>query len=240
MCQTYDPSRPIEDLFKQMQDRWAYAQAGQQPYGKQQIINIAYALVFNTGMNSDACKEWEKQGILDKNWENFKAHFTTEHRLYRTQTQTAQATGYQTANHAQRHLQDALMAEQSEAPAMIASASSTDRTTPSHFVSFNSQLSTNLAEKAAALAAANEIIRNLRAGARTSGGSGTTTTTLSAPSNTPRARSATNNENYCWSHGYHIHEDHTSLTCTRRAAGHQETATKANNMGGRQWGRDAV
>jgi hypothetical protein len=32
MCQTYDPSRPIEDLFKHMQDGRAYAQAGQQPY----------------------------------------------------------------------------------------------------------------------------------------------------------------------------------------------------------------
>jgi hypothetical protein len=31
MCQTYDPSRPIEDLFRQMQDGRAYAQAGQQP-----------------------------------------------------------------------------------------------------------------------------------------------------------------------------------------------------------------
>jgi hypothetical protein len=60
MCQSYDPSRPIEDLFKQMQDGRAYAQAGQQPYGTQQIINIAYALIFNTGVYGDACKEWEK------------------------------------------------------------------------------------------------------------------------------------------------------------------------------------
>jgi hypothetical protein len=221
MCQTYDPSRPIEDLFKQMQDGWAYAQAGQQPYGKQQIINIAYALVFNTGMYIDACKEWEKQEILDKKWEHFKAHFTTKHRLYCKQTQTAQATGYQAANHAQRHLQDALMAEQSEAIAMLASASATYWTTLSHLVSSNAQLSTNLAEKAAALAAerriaaANEIIRNLRAGARTSGGLGTPTTTRSAPNTTPRARPAASNENYCWSHGYQIHEDHTSMTCTR-------------------------
>jgi hypothetical protein len=35
MCQPYDPSRLIEDLFKQMQDGRAYAQAGQQPYGTQ-------------------------------------------------------------------------------------------------------------------------------------------------------------------------------------------------------------
>jgi hypothetical protein len=101
MCQTYEPSSPIEDLFRQMQDGRAYAQAGQQPYGKQQIINIAYALVFNTGVYSDACKEWEKYDILEKTWENFKTHFTTEHRLYRKQTQTSQETGYQAANHAQ-------------------------------------------------------------------------------------------------------------------------------------------
>jgi hypothetical protein len=71
MCQSYDPIRPIEDLFKKMQDGCSYAQAGQQPYGTQQIINIAYALIFNTGVYGDACKEWEKYNILDKNWENF-------------------------------------------------------------------------------------------------------------------------------------------------------------------------
>jgi hypothetical protein len=54
-----------------------------------------------------------------------------------------------------------MMVEQSEALAMLASASVTDRTTLLHLVSSNAQLSTNLAEKAAALAAANEIIHNL-------------------------------------------------------------------------------
>jgi hypothetical protein len=83
MCQTYDPSLPIEDLFKQMQDGRAYAQAGQQPYGKHQIINITYTLVLNTGVYGNACKEWKKYDILEKTCENFKAHFTTQHRLYR-------------------------------------------------------------------------------------------------------------------------------------------------------------
>jgi hypothetical protein len=53
------------------------------------------------------------------------------------------------------------MVEQSEALAMLASVSATNRTTLYHLVSSNAQLSTNLAGKAAALAAANEIIRNL-------------------------------------------------------------------------------
>jgi hypothetical protein len=240
MCQTYDPSRPIEDLFREMQDGRAYAQAGQQPYGKQQIINIAYALVFNTGVYGDACKEWEKYDILEKTWENFKAHFRTEHRLYRKQTQTAQGTGYQAANHAHRNLQDVLMVEQSEDLDMLESASATDRSTLLYLVSSNAQLSTNLAEKAAALAAANEIIRSLRSGARTSGGSSKASASRSMPNTTTRTRPATNNENYCWYHGYQIHEYYTSMNCTRRAAGHQEAATKAINMGGRQWGCDAV
>jgi hypothetical protein len=57
MCQPYEPRRSIEDLFKQMQDGRAYTKAGQQPYGGQEIINIAYALIFNTGVLGDACKE---------------------------------------------------------------------------------------------------------------------------------------------------------------------------------------
>jgi hypothetical protein len=64
MYQPCNPSRPIEDLFKQMQDGRAYAQAGKQPYGAQQIINIAYALIFNTGVYGDTCKELEKEDIL--------------------------------------------------------------------------------------------------------------------------------------------------------------------------------
>jgi hypothetical protein len=96
-----------------MQDGCDYAHAGHQPYVAQHIINIAYALIFNTGVYGDACKEWEKEDILEKTWENFKAHFTTEHRLYRKQTHTAQASRFHSANRAQRVLQDILLIGQS-------------------------------------------------------------------------------------------------------------------------------
>jgi hypothetical protein len=54
-----------------------------------------------------------------------QTHFTTEHRLYRKQTHTAQAIGYHAVNHAQRGLQDALLIEKSEALDMMATASAT-------------------------------------------------------------------------------------------------------------------
>jgi hypothetical protein len=127
MRQPYDPSRPIEDPFKKMQDGQAYTQAGQQPHGAQHIINIDCALIFNTGVYGDACKEWEKEDILEKTWDNFKAHFTTEHRLYRKHTHTAQSSGFHSANHAQRGLQDTLLIEKSEVLAMMDTASASDR-----------------------------------------------------------------------------------------------------------------
>jgi hypothetical protein len=122
---------------------------------------------------------------------------------------------------------------------MLSTTSATDRTTLLHLVTSNAQFYTNLAEKSSALAVSNETIRSLRSGAG-SGGSTTASASRATTNATARARPETNNDNYCWSHGYQIHEDHTSMTCTRRAEGNKEAATKDNNMGGRQWGRDAV
>jgi hypothetical protein len=203
-----------------MQDGRAYKQYGQHPYGAQHIINIAYALIFNIGVYGDACKEWEKQDILEKTWDNFKAHFPTEHRLYRKQRHTAQASRFYSSNHAQRGLQDTLLIEQSEALAMMTTASAAYRGTMSHLVTTSAQLSKHLAKKSAALAAANEIILSSRAASRPTGGGATASDVLTPNSarssnGTARARSVTTNENYCWSHGYQMHADHNSMTCTR-------------------------
>jgi hypothetical protein len=37
----YDPSQPIETLFQQIQDAWAFAVAGGNPYGAAMIVNVA-------------------------------------------------------------------------------------------------------------------------------------------------------------------------------------------------------
>eukprot|EP00957_Ditylum_brightwellii_P059257 4498159-Ditylum_brightwellii.AAC.1 len=37
---------------------------------------------------------------------------------------------------------------------------------------------------------------------------------------------------YCWSHGYNVRLDHTSLTCPDPKPGHQTAATKDNQMEG--------
>jgi hypothetical protein len=122
-------------------------------------------------------------------------------------------------------MQDALLVEQYEALAMMKTASATDRDTMSHLVTSNVQLSTHLVEKSAALAAENETIHSLHSVSRANGENVSSSATRATINATAQVRPATNNEKYCWSHGYQIHADHTSMTCTRRAEGHQEAAT---------------
>jgi hypothetical protein len=59
----YDPNQPIETLFQQIQDARAFAVAGGQPYGALMIVNVAYTLVFNTGLFPDACRAWKSRAI---------------------------------------------------------------------------------------------------------------------------------------------------------------------------------
>jgi hypothetical protein len=62
----YDPNQPMETLFQQMQDARAFEVAGGQPYGAAIIINLAYTLVFNTGLFPDACRAWQSRATAAK------------------------------------------------------------------------------------------------------------------------------------------------------------------------------
>jgi phage shock protein A len=48
----------------------------------------------------------------------------------------------------------------------------------------------------------------------------------------------TNNNSYCWSHGYQVAKSHTSATCNMKKSRHQDAANKSNPMGGVQWGKE--
>jgi hypothetical protein len=48
----------------------------------------------------------------------------------------------------------------------------------------------------------------------------------------------TNNDNYCWSHGYQVGLNHTSANCTKKAPCHKDNVIKTNIMGGDTWGRE--
>jgi hypothetical protein len=94
----YDPNQPIEMLFQQIQDARAFAVADGQPYGAAMIVNVAYTLIFNTGLFPDACRAWQSRAISGKTWSQFKLNFATAHREFRLINQTAQQSGFHSAN----------------------------------------------------------------------------------------------------------------------------------------------
>jgi hypothetical protein len=94
----YDPNQPIETLFQQVQDARDFAVAGGQPYGAAMIVNVAYTLVFNTGLFPDACRTWQSRAIAAKTWEQFKIDFATAHREFCLTNQTAHQSVFHSAN----------------------------------------------------------------------------------------------------------------------------------------------
>jgi hypothetical protein len=79
----YDPNQPIEMLFQQIQDARAFTVAGGQSYGAAMIVNVAYTIVFNTGLCPHAFRAWQSRAIAAKTWAQFKIDVATAHREFR-------------------------------------------------------------------------------------------------------------------------------------------------------------
>jgi hypothetical protein len=69
----YDPNQPNENLFQHIQDARSFAVAGGQPYGDAMIVNVAFTLVFNTGLLPDACYAWKAYGKWGQDLATVKA-----------------------------------------------------------------------------------------------------------------------------------------------------------------------
>jgi hypothetical protein len=221
----YDPNQPIESLFQQIQDARAFAVADGQPYGAAMIVNVAYTLVFNTGLFPDACREWQSRVIAEKTWAQFKIDFTTAHREFRLTNQTAQQSGFHSANMMIEQGRDNSMQEKVEAIAQLATATASDRGTVAKLITTNAKLANQLE-------AAHVLISQLK------NEIATLKNKIKPAWQGHRPAKTTNKESYCWSHGYQVAKSHTSATFNMKKNGHQDAATKIDTMGGVKWGKE--
>jgi hypothetical protein len=135
-----DPNQPIETLYQQIQDARAFAVAGGQPYGAAMIVNVAYTLVFNTGLFPDARRAWQSRAIAAKTWAQFKIKFATAHREFCLANQTAQQSDFHIANMMIEQGRDDSMQETAEAIAQLATATASDRGTVATLTTTNAKL----------------------------------------------------------------------------------------------------
>jgi hypothetical protein len=189
--------------------------AGGQPYGAATIINVAYTLVFNTGLYPDTCHAWQSRALAAKTWAQFEIDFSTAHREFRLTNQTAQQSGFHSANMMIEQRRDGSMQETAEAIAQLATATAADRGTVVMLTTTNAKLATQLEAAHALIAQLKSEIATLK---------------IKIKPVWQGQRPAR--------HGFQVAKSHTSATCNVRKTGHQENATRIDTMGGVQWGKE--
>jgi hypothetical protein len=218
MKKACDVNQPIEVLYKQIDDAVEFADAGATPYTAGQVINIAYQLVYRTGIFTDDCKIWKRHPAVYKTWPQFKIDFALAYQEYNEALDIAPSAAGFHAQTVDEHNEETIAAI-----ANLATATAEDRKAVANLTSTNALLTKELATSTSKLITAltqigslTKQIADLRAGA-----------TLRTPA-TPGAASA--RKHYCWTCGYK--SEHSSWYCTTPAAGHQTRAKASDTMNG--------
>jgi hypothetical protein len=158
-------------------------------------------------------------------WAQFKLDFATAHREFRLTNQTAQKSGFHSANMMIEQGRDETMQDTVNAIAQLATATASDRGTVATLTTTNAKLATQLEAAPAQTAQLKNEITTLK-------------NKIKPAWQGQRPVKTTNNDSYCWSHGYQVAKSHTSAICNMKKTGHQGAATKSNPMGGVQWGKE--
>jgi hypothetical protein len=86
----WSPTQPIEDLWNQIEQCQRYAQP-HDPITERAATRAAVQNLTNSGVFSDALKDWRKRTTAQQTWANLKLDFTTADKERRRQLTTAQA-----------------------------------------------------------------------------------------------------------------------------------------------------
>jgi hypothetical protein len=206
MNKAWDPSTPFETLIEQIEDAMEVADAANQAFSDAQILTLSYTLVYNTGLYFDECKEWKAKPAGAKTWDTFKIFFLVAQAELREQQQaTSGRSGFSAHTHNQEQ-------QTAEALASLGAAQESDRQAFCQLVTTNSELADQLKLALGEITTLKSVVNQIK------------TKTL----NKPRKL----NDNYCWTHGFRVADEHTSKTCKNPKPGHQQEATKTNQMGG--------
>jgi hypothetical protein len=189
------------------------------PYGPNQPIEMLFQQI------QDARRAWQSRAIAGKTWAQFKLDFATVHREFRLTNQTAQQSGFHSANMMIEQGRDESMQDTVDAITQLAAATSSDSGTVATLTTTNARLAAQLEAAHAQIAKLKNEIATLK-------------NKIKPAWQGQRPVKTTNNNSYCWSHGYQVARSHTSATCYMKKSGHQDAANKSNTMGPVQWGNE--
>lgn len=236
MNEPIDISQPIDVYFHKVDDCIQYAADGKVAFTPEQIMQTTYHAISTAGMYNDACREWRKKPTAEKTWDNFKTFIAAEYH----DLKELQRHGGGTPNfHGAHNVVDITQALDN-----LALAATTDRDIVNKLTTANQQLVTTIKNLTDQLKQALENNTKLIAAL---GQTGSTHLGTPATNNTPGARKVFSKteweanldpNGYCWTHGYRVQNGHNSHNCKGKLKDHNDEATRNNNMGGSQKGKD--
>jgi hypothetical protein len=148
----WDPQKPVESLFKQIQDCADYSEAGGVIIGNPHQIHVGYAKIFSTGHFMRACRRWNEKPNIYKTWSQFKAHFAAAHRQHKQmQGESAATSGYHAANSEVGRTEDQMEEATIGVLANLATATATERRVLATLTEANARLSRQLEDRASEL-----------------------------------------------------------------------------------------
>jgi flagellar biosynthesis/type III secretory pathway protein FliH len=152
------------------------------------IFNVAYTLVFNTVLFTNAYRACQSRAIAEKTSAQFKIDFATAHREFRLTNQTAQQSGFHSANMMIEQGRDDSMQETVDAIAQLATATASDRGTVATLTTTNAKLANQLEATHALIAQLKNEIATLK-------------NKIKPAWQGQRPTKTTNKDSYCWWHG---------------------------------------
>jgi hypothetical protein len=152
----------------------------------------------------------------------FKIDFATAHQEFRLTNQTAHQSGFHSAHMMIEQGRDDSMQETVDALAQLETATASDRGTVATLTITNAKLANQLEAAHALIAQLKNEIAPLK-------------NKIKPAWQGQRPSKRTNNDSYCWSHGYQVAKSHNSATCNMKKNRHQDAATKIDTMGRVQW-----
>ena len=213
---TFPPNEPVDTVFSEIDDLSMIADLARAPMSQQQKINMAYLILQNTQVYTNALKAWNQRPLNEHTWETFKSHFRDAQKALR---RTGALTVRDAINHAeivdlvQQGVQMAL-ADNSKAPA----SALTLETTPAESMnSMTSEITMQTLNKQMELLS--QMMETMK----------TMNTLNNSKSGNRRTRRNPNQSKYCWTHGLC---SHTGDKCRTPSDGHIPSATVDNRMGG--------
>jgi hypothetical protein len=214
--QLWDLTLPFETKIKEIKDCMDVAEAGESPYQPCQIMDNAYNMVHCTGLYFNDLKEWKCHPADEQIWANFKMFMIEKQNELHEQQQTQCQAGY----HGTNFMSEENFNMATEALTNLATASTADHKALETMTNMVANLTQQVKEK-------DDEIKKLKEALATA----------KHNTNNNHCPNKKDNGSYCWTHGYLVAKNHTSVTCNAKATGHKDEATCDNNMGGSQDGK---